>query len=467
MALLTAVLGYGVGQHEFGKIIPLYGALFILYLLVVFKNKQAADPSLTFWLVLAVLLRLILVFSVPNLSNDVYRFIWDGRLLAQGYNPFEHLPLYYLENRVPVEGIDRALFEAFDAKNTYTVYPPLAQLQFASACWLFPGSIFGTVVVMKLWLFAFEVGSIFLLLKLLRRFHLPGQNVLFYALNPLIIIEITGNLHFEGAMIFFLLLALANSESGIRNPEFRAKGNFTPFGKWASRIFPQGKSPKGQAGFSQGINRMLSAVAFALSVCSKLLTLMFLPFLIKMMGWSRSLVYFGVVGLVTVALFLPVVNATFVANFGDSLNLYFQKLEYNASLYYLLRWAGYRVYGYNQIALLGPLLGLVALAGILWLAWKTPANWLSVLRGWLFAICFYLLCTTTLHPWYLALPIVLCIFTPYRCPILWSGMIFLTYVNYSYEPFRENLWLVALEYAAVGGWFAWEWKRKHSNLPSL
>ncbi|MEK7255452.1 MAG: hypothetical protein AAB316_11950, partial [Bacteroidota bacterium] len=78
----------------------------------------------------------------------------------------------------------------------------------------------------------------------------------------------------------------------------------------------------------------------------------------------------------------------------------------------------------------------------------------------LFAFCIYLACTTTLHPWYLALPVLLCIFTRWRFPIVWSGMIFLTYVNYSYSPYRENLCVVALEYAVVAGWLIFEWRQK-------
>ncbi len=446
---LTIGLGFFTQQHEFLKIIAFYIPHFILYLLVSSGGSSfiVHRSSLHFWLALAILLRLLLVFSLPNLSNDVYRFIWDGRLLIQGYNPFDHLPLYYLENNIAVEGINRELFEAFGAKNTYTSYPPIAQAQFATACWLFPNDVYWSSVVMKLWLLVFEIGSIFLLLKLLRRFRMPEKNVLLYALNPLIIIEITGNLHFEGAMIFFLLLALwlLTAGCGLRT---------------ANCLF-------------------LSSAAFAFSICSKLLTLLFLPFLIKALGWKKSLAYFTLAGLVTVLLFLPIVNASFLSNFGNSLGLYFQKLEYNASVYYLLRWMGFKIWGYNQIALFGPLLGGVAMFGILWMALGSTAFRLSrcapftangmnavqrdslkaVLPGhWLFAICLYLICTTTLHPWYLALPVVLCVFTKWRFPIVWSGMVFLTYINYSYDPYHENLWIVALEYAVVFIWLIWEWK---------
>lgn len=454
---LTFDLGYSVEQHEFWKIIGSYATFFLVYLLVAHQSPISNHQSLKFWLLVAIALRLLLVFALPNLSNDVYRFIWDGRLLVQGYNPFDHLPMYYLEHDLGLQGIDRALFEAYDAKNFYTVYPPVAQAQFASACWLFPDSIYGASVVMKLWLFFFEIGSIWLMVKLLRRFQLPEWNVLWYALNPLIIFEITGNLHFEGAMIFFLLLAVWLLTDNHRKAKV-------------------GGPILSNHGLRTTNHDTFSAIAFALSISSKLLTILFLPFFIRKMGWGRAMRYFTITGVATVLLFLPIVNASFLSNFGDSLNLYFQKLEFNASLYYLARWVGEWLTGYNQIAVIGPALGLLAMGGILWMAappsppWRGGAgaekspSWSQMFQFWLLAICLYLACTTTMHPWYVAMPVALCVFTPWRFPIVWSGMIFLTYVNYSYSPYRENLWVVALEYAVVFGWLAWEWRTHGKKL---
>ena len=74
----------------------------------------------------------------------------------------------------------------------------------------------------------------------------------------------------------------------------------------------------------------------------------------------------------------------------------------------------------------------------------------------LFAICLYLLFTTTVHPWYVALPVVLCLFTRFRFPILWSGLIWLTYFNYSGEVYEEKLWAVTVEYILVGLYAFWE-----------
>ena len=432
----TVLLGFFVEQPEFVKIISFYTIFFIAYILICFYQKHNSN-SLRYYIVLAVLIRFILVFAFPNLSNDVYRFIWDGRLLVQGFNPFDHLPMYYLENEIGVEGITQELFQAYDEKNFYTVYPPVAQAQFGSACWLFPGSVYWAAVVMKLWLFIFEIGSICLIYKLLVFFKSPVWNTLWYALNPLIIFEIIGNLHFEGAMIFFLLLAVYLL---VKN-------------KW-----------------------QLSAIAFAFSICAKLLTLMFLPFFIKKMGWSKSIRYYLLIGVTCAILFIPIVNADFFANFSESLNLYFQKLEFNASFYYLFRWVGFKIYGYNKIAFIGPVLAGVAGLFILYLAFIRQnklgkkldgINWPLLFKYWLFSICAYLFCTTTMHPWYVCLPIAVCVFTHYRFPILWSYLIFWTYINYSYSPYHENLWIVAFEYLILFVWLLKEYLTNEEKVISL
>lgn len=428
MAGLVYGLGYHASQSDFRSILLFYVPLFLLYIGV---TKWVRSDQVLPFLAISILLRLILVFAFPNLSDDIYRFVWDGRLWLNGWNPFDHLPSYYIENELQIPGITSALYDELNSPNYFTIYPPVAQAVFALACWLFPNSLLGSAIIMKLFLFACEVGSIILLVKLLRHFQLPQKNALIYALNPLIIIEITGNLHFEGAMIFFLLLAFW----------WITQKRFT----W-------------------------SALAFALSIAAKLLPLIFLPFLIRRLGWAKSIRYFSVIGLALVLLFFPLFSGLFLENFGTSLDLYFRKFEFNASFYYLARWVGYQIKGYNIIQTIGPILALATFLGVLLMAYfEKDVRWVKWPLRMLFAICLYLFFTTTVHPWYTALPIVLCTFTRFRFPILWSGLIFLTYVNYSYTPYHENLWVVGVEYGVVIIWLIvemWTGSSQISLTPS-
>ena len=417
--LLIAGLGYGPAQGDFGWIAGLHLAAFLLYLFI--YKKADNRPALYFFLGVAVIARLLLLGAFPQLSDDVYRFIWDGRLINQGVNPFAQAPVYYMQEGHQLPGLTPELFSRLNSQKYFTVYPPAAQFTFAAGTWAFPHSLYGAAAVMKLFLLFAEVGTLALMLKLLRRWHLPEKGVLLYALNPMILVEVMGNLHFEGAMIFFLLLSLWWLTSERYGP---------------------------------------STVAFAFSVASKLLPLLFGFFLIRRLGWRRSIGYFALAGLVLLLLFSPLLSGAFFSGMGSSLGLYFRNFEFNAGLYYLLKWAGYQFWGYHTMKYLGMALATCTFLGVTLAALRDRRqDWRSLPPLMLFAICLYLFLSPTVHPWYTALPLALAPFTRFRFPVLWTALASLTYVNYSYAGYSENMWVVGGEYVAVFSVAAWEWRR--------
>ena len=435
MFFYTIGLGYYAQQSDFSLIFPLYAIFFATYFFIL-KNVEK-QKTVTYYIFGGILLRCLLLTSFPGLSDDVYRFIWDGRLIVNGYNPFLHLPTYYVENNIAISGITPELFNELNSKEYFTIYPPVPQMIFAVAAWISPESWIGSIIVIRSFLIACEIGSIFFIKKLLEHFQLPAKNVLLYALNPLIIIELCGNLHLEATMIFFLLMG----------------------------IYFLSKVPVEGLTFSQPLNNnrnlFLSAFAIALSIASKILPLMFLPFFIKRLGWKKSFQYFFMMGLILLLLFAPILSGVFFNNFGESLDLYFRKFEFNASIYYFLRWVGFQIVGYNLIQKMGPALGLIVMGGILAMAFfEKKFSWKNIFVKLLFSFSLYLVCATLVHPWYLSLAIVCSVFTKYRYSILWSALICLTYLNYSYVEYHENLWIVALEYLTVFGFFIWERKNK-------
>ena len=90
---------------------------------------------------------------------------------------------------------------------------------------------------------------------------------------------------------------------------------------------------------------------------------------------------------------------------------------------------------------------------------KISTNWAELPLRWLVAIAVYLFCATTVHPWYTALPLMLCLFTNFRWPVLWTALITMTYINYSYVDYHENLLVVALEYGVVLLLIGLEWRK--------
>ena len=426
--VLLIVIGYRIERYETLPLLLSYFALFALYVYTIVKLPH--DGNLAFWLGAAILYRAVLFFSLPSLSDDFYRFIWDGRVIAAGFNPFTDVPSHYMALDTPVEGLNARLFEKLNSQDRFSSYPPVCHLIFWLSAELSPSSIFGSVLTMRSILFLFEVATLWLLTQLIRHVNLPKRSVLLYALNPLVVLEITGNLHFEGVMVFFLMLAL----------------------------------------FFLTTNRLwMSSVWFALSVCTKLIPLLFLPVLPRFIGWPKAVKYWLFTGAVTLVLFFPLLKAGILHGFSTSLGYYFQKFEFNASVYYLIRAVGFTIAGFNIIEYAGPLLALVAASVICYIAFRHSDKLENmspkVFSLMLWCLLVYFLSTTILHPWYIITLLSLCIFTRYRFPIVWTGLIFVTYAGYTEHAFNENLWLVAVEYAIVFGVILYEtiWKAKAMN----
>ncbi len=137
---------------------------------------------------MGVFFRLLLLFAVPALSDDFYRFVWDGRLLINGINPYTILPADFVQS-IDFQRVigDKIIFEKLNSPNYYTVYPPLNQLIFAASAALSQGSLFGNVIALRIFILLAEIS---LLLILMKKKYNDKFNL--YAFNPLIIIELTG-----------------------------------------------------------------------------------------------------------------------------------------------------------------------------------------------------------------------------------------------------------------------------------
>jgi len=407
LPFLYGLSGCCIAQHEFYKILALMAVLFAAYAWII--SRKQSDQSLLFWLAFALICRIVLLFSLPQWSDDYFRFIWDGRLVISGISPFEALPSAYAAQGFPIANLDNSLYEKLNSPNYHSIYPPVAQVIFTIACALFPTDVDASAIAMKAILLALETGSLYLIWQLLKKWGLPAQNILIYALNPLVIIEISGNLHFEGVMIFFALLSF-----------------------W--RLSQQ---KTGRAG-----------AALALSVAAKLVSALAVPFIIKQLVEKQFRPFLGIFSIILALCFAPWAGILFFQHFGQSLDLYFRQFEFNAGLYNLVQW----ITRGNPIKIAGPLLAIAALTIIAFQLYVfRPSHIRKLPQALLFAVCSYLFCATTVHPWYLCLPVAMSVFTRHRFALWWSGLAVLSYYTYSTPNGKENLTLLAIEYAIV--WF--------------
>lgn len=367
-ALLYLIIAYFVSRQQFGLLVGLLAGLFLGYGWVIGEarrkggkekggEEEGKPDRLLFGA--ALLFRLLLLFALPQLSDDVYRFVWDGRLLANGFNPYLYLPGRIAgTNMATGAGLDQTLFRQLNSPNYFTVYPPLNQVMFGLAAWLSGGNLLWNVIYLRVPILLSEAGTLWLMTKLLRRLGRHPNLALLYGLNPLIIVELTGNLHYEAVMIFFVLLAVW----------------------WLVQ------------------NRLVtSAGALSLAIGTKLLPLLLLPLAVRYLGWRKGLFYAMLTSGLTALLFAPFASLELIRNVFSSINLYFQKFEFNASVYYVLRMIGYWIKGYNTIAQLGFWLSVTTTLSILWIAFRWRPGTGQVLA----ALTIYFALATTVHPWYI------------------------------------------------------------------
>jgi alpha-1,6-mannosyltransferase len=175
------------------------GVVFGIAAALVWRGS-GSRPALALILAIAAAMRLIALFAPPFLSTDIYRYVWDGRVLAAGINPYRYIPTDpHLESLR-----DPDIFPNIN-RNNYapTIYPPAAQAVF------FAATRFGeTVTVMKAAMLLFEAAAIGLMLQMLVAAGQPAARILIYAWHPLPVWEFAGSGHIDAALVFFVAFAL-------------------------------------------------------------------------------------------------------------------------------------------------------------------------------------------------------------------------------------------------------------------
>ena len=422
---------YDLNRNDYIKLVFLYVALFISFYKLIKLNAQ----NFTLLAVLAFSFRFLFLFSIPNLSQDFYRFIWDGRMILEGFNPYLYTPESFIINGVSPVYQAQELYNGMGILNAshFTNYPPLNQLCFVIAG-LFAGkSILGSVIVLRLIIIAADFGTLYFGKKLLEKLNIPVHTIFWFILNPFIIIELTGNLHFESVMIFFLI--------------------------WSLYLFKIGKW-------------RFSAVIFACSISIKLIPLIFLPLFFNwffndkfsVKNWKlhfielkKLFVFYSIIIMVSLILFMPFYNLEFLQNYAQTVGLWFQDFEFNASLYYVARAIGYLFTGYNEIGSIGKVIPVLIILFVLYASFfRNNKTLKELITNMLIVLSFYFFMSTTVHPWYIATLLILSIFTKYKFPLVWSFAAILSYLAYANSNNTENLWIIGLEYTIVYGFLIWE-----------
>lgn len=367
--------------------VPLYFLAFIPYSIAFLFLRQTIlfpKPLFRTLLLFALLFRIVLLLAPNVLSSDIYRYLWDGIVFKEGFNPYQYAPdaqeLAHLAKEYPHHS-------KINHPHISTIYPPMMQYFFFMVASLSP-----TIFFFKLMMLCFDFGVIYILIKLLQQSKQPREFILLYAWNPLPIIEFAGNGHNDILAIFFLLLALWSFQK--------------------ERFF-------------------LGAIALTVSFLGKILGIFALFFLPRSQKIKCG-IFLCVITLLTLFAFVDEDLSLF-----RGLKYYGNDLRFNDSIFELLfQWVEPLFDQYEDAIRNTKFLCALFLLSVVAFAHLSKV---SLFSGTYALLAMLMIVTTQLHPWYLAWVLPFACFYRHYSWIMLSATIALSYLNiFSYE--QTQVW---------------------------
>ena len=398
-----------------------FGVAFGLYVsvaaLVVSDWVKEERTIITTVLIVGIAFRMVLWTTQPTLSNDVWRYLWDGHCWTQRLNPYAERV-----NSPALDAYDNPVRNRVDNATMATPYPPGAEVVFGMLALISAQK----PLIMQIAFSGFDVATGLVLMAFLQRIGLPRSRVLIYLWNPLIVVEFAHGAHVNSLMALCVVATLY---------------------------------------FTIKEQHMWSMTMLALAALAKYVPVLLLPVFVRRWGWGWVIVF----GALIAAAFAPFLSAGLGLNtdfdgrgiFGAA-RIYLGYWQTNDGLFYWLDSALSKIIA-NHFAVsqqIGTAV-LVLVAG--WLMLKTQrhdaGNSQRVIRASAVLISVYLLLSPAVFPWYLTWLIALLpLIEPSELPaklfvagsILFSGLVDLSYLTYLDPQHPAELpWVRYVEYLPV------------------
>jgi hypothetical protein len=266
-----------------------------------FGENKNISWSPFFIMSVAIILRFFYVFRAPELSDDIYRYLWDGLQILEGNNPYAYAPL----DTQPFDDMSADLLKKVNHPELITIYPPAAQLIFLTGVFMTK-----SVIGFKTMLCIIDLATCMVIIKILAKMELPVWRSVLYAWHPLPVLEIASSGHIDGAGIFFFLLTIYFLQS-------------------------MNETEKKISSLKESSFLFFAGSALGTATLVKLYPLFLLPcFFIVTAGFRRLLFGLGVIASITI-LTIPFMPDLF--KIFDTLGIYLKNWEFSSFAFRTLR----------------------------------------------------------------------------------------------------------------------------------
>ncbi|WCL50284.1 glycosyltransferase family 2 protein [Leptospira sp. GIMC2001] len=420
-------------------------AIFLLgilgFLLIPYKYIYTKNIGI-YLIFTGIVLRIPTLFIEPNWSEDYYRILWDAILVGDCVSPYLHAPMEIVNQF----GDFQFLIQKMNSADYFSFYPPiqhfLGMISLSSMRWFgnnnLESNLFIFSLFLKLILLFFEIGNLILFRIILQR---NSNFIIFYAWNPMVIMETTGNIHLETVMLFFILLTII---------------------LWQ-------KAQYSLAGFS-----------FGLAIWTKLIPIIFIPFIYFRncrnfrnsftFNWRININFFAP-SFIFIILWLYLISDGLLSQFELGIGLYSSYFEFFSSMNYLLK---YFLASWNiQYAQTGIIIWIIFGIFLILLSFQFAKTAyrnrkeISLPRGFLYVYNLLLLLSPVIHPWYLIPWLGLGIINSRIYPFVGSFFILFSYSYYSSIPYVRNEEIVWTSYILFFIFYIWEKNEYKFNRNSI
>lgn len=351
-----------------------------------------------------------LLFAPPALSDDVYRYLWEGRILVEGFNPYELPPTHHT-----LAPLRDEVWRQVNHRSLASIYPPIAQAMFAAM-----ELLGGYVWLPKLFALLVQGGAI-VLIAIVRD---DSRSPFALGLNPLLLCEGPLNGHFD-LLVGVLLLLVA----------------------W-------------------GLTRRRVAEAFVaafLAVGLKAVGLVLVPLFARRPRWLIAVVA------CSAALLLPMAFATPLADAASGVGQFASKWRGNDGAYSLIVWLTTSILPLNGTDR-DPERIARAVVLLLWLAVAlvVVARRPAPLAGARVLVWVALLLSPQVHPWYLAWMLPIEVACGGFAGLVWSASIWTAYAPLD-RWVADRVWtaepaLAVFQYGTVALALFYEWYRRSDKI---